>query len=84
MYVCPAGAAAEVRFLGSDAAGGTFRQVYMPQVGSTSTVQSNIWKIASAVSGGMQEGPGGIQFLKLEATAAVANGATLTIICSDN
>jgi len=82
IYVDPTGANSEVRFQASHALDGTYRQVYMPQV-SSSSVQSNIWKIASAVSGGLQEAPSGLRFLKVETTAAVANGATFYLICSD-
>lgn len=83
VYIDPTGAASEVRFQGATESGGTYRQIYLPQSPSTSTVQANAWKVSSAISGGMIEGPGGIQFMKVETTAAVANGATLKLICSD-
>ena len=83
VYVDPTGANAEVRFQAASTSGGTYRQVYFPGLGTTSTVQANIWKIASSVSGGIQEAPAGLQYIKVETTAAVANGATLKLICSD-
>lgn len=82
VYIDPTGAASEVRFQAAAASAGTYRQVYLPQPG-TSTVQANIWKVSSGISGGVIECPAGIRFLKVETTAAVANGATLKLICSD-
>lgn len=82
VYIDPTDANSEVRFQAAVAAGGTYRQVLLPQP-ATSTVQSNIWKVASAASGSMIEAPAGLRFMKIETTAAVANGATFTLICSD-
>lgn len=84
VYIDPTGAAAEVRFQAAAATGGTYRQVYLPQDPMTSTVQTNIWKIASGASGGMQEAPAGFRYMKVETIAAVTNGVTLKLICSDN
>lgn len=83
VYIDPTGAASEVRFQAAASTGGTYRQVYLPQSPGTSTVQTNAWKVASAISGGMIEGPAGLRFMKVETTASVANGATLKLICSD-
>lgn len=82
VYLDPTGLASEVRVQAAASTGGTFRQVYHPPINS-STVGNNIFKIASAVSGGICEIPAGLQFIKIEATAAVANGATFTIVCAD-
>lgn len=87
VYIDPTGAASEVRFQAAavaSASGGTYRQVLLPQgMGSTSTVQSNIWKVASGASGSIADAPVGFQYVKVETTAAVANGVTLKLICSD-
>ncbi len=82
VYVDMTGAASEVRFTAAATTGGTYRQVLLQQT-PTSTVQSNIWKIGSATSGSIIEGPAGLRFMKLELTAPVTNGTTLKIFCSD-
>lgn len=82
VYLDPTGAASEVRLLAAATTGGTFRQVYHPSINS-STVGANVFKIPSSVSGGFIEVPVGFRFMKIEVTAAVANGNTFTIICSD-
>jgi hypothetical protein len=82
VMIDPTGAASEVRFQAAATSGGSYRQVYLPTV-NTSTVGSNIWKVSSAISGGMIEAPPGLRYMKIETTAAVANGATLKLICSD-
>lgn len=82
IYIDPTGAASEVRFQAAATSGGTYRQVYLPNV-NTSTVGTNIWKVASAVSGGIIEAPAGLRYIKVETTAAVANGVSLKLICSD-
>lgn len=82
VYLDPTGAGAEVRLWASDTSGGTLRQVYLPQP-ATSTVQANIWKVGSAVSGGLIEIAGGIRFMKFTVTATAADGATLKVYCSD-
>lgn len=76
------GAASEVRIQAAATREGTYRQVYHPPINS-STVGHNIYKIPSASSGGFAEIPAGFQFIKIETTAAVSNGATFTVICSD-
>lgn len=83
VYIDPTNLGAEVRFLAAPLSGGTYRQVYMPQAGSTSTVQSNLWKVATAVSGGIQEAPPGLRYIKVVVTATAANGASFTVYCSD-
>jgi len=83
VYIDPTGANSEVRYQAAEKASGTYRQVYLPQAAGTSTVQANIWKVASAVSGGVIEGPTGLRYLKIETTAAVSDGATLKLICGD-
>lgn len=83
VYLDPTGAASEVRLQAAavaSAAGGTYRQIYYQNVASTS---AGILKVGSAVSGGLVEVALGAQFVKVETTAAVANGATLKLICSD-
>jgi len=82
VYIDPTGAASEVRFQAAASSGGTYRQVLLPQPG-TSTVQANIWKIGSGASGSIIEAPGGLRFLKIETTAAVSNGNTFKLICSE-
>ncbi len=82
MYVDMTGVASEVRFQTTRVAGGTYRQVLLPQP-TTSTVQSNIWKIASAASGSIIEGPAGLQFLKVETIASCTDGATGYLYLSD-
>jgi hypothetical protein len=82
VYLDPTGAASEVRLQAAPTIDGSFRQVYHPSINS-STVGANIFKIPSAVSGGLIELPAGLQFIKVETTAAVANGLTFKLICSD-
>ncbi len=82
LYVDATGALAEMRMVATDAAGGTYRQVYHPSINSA-TVAANIFKIPSSTSGGYIEIPAGFRFIKLEVTAAIANGATFKIIASD-
>ena len=82
VYLDPTGAASEVRLQAAQILDGTFRQVYHPSINS-STAGANIFKIPSSVSGGLIELPAGLQHIKLETTAAVANGVTFKLICSD-
>jgi hypothetical protein len=82
VYLDPTGAASEVRLQAAASTGGTFRQVYHPSINS-STVGANIFKIPSSVSGGLIELPAGLRFIKVETTAAVADGGSFTLICSD-
>ena len=82
VYIDPTGANSEVRMQAAATSGGTYRQVYHPPINS-STVGNNIFKIPSATSGGITEIPGGFRFIKIEATAAVTNGNTFNLICSD-
>lgn len=82
LYLDPTGAASEVRIQAAIASGGTYRQVYHPSINSA-TVAASIFKIPSSVSGGLIEIPAGLQFIKIETTAAVANGLTFKVICSD-
>lgn len=82
VYIDPTGAASEVRIQASNQTAGTYRQVYQPSINS-STVGANIFKIPSSVSGGFIEIPAGLRFIKVETTAAVANGLTFNLICSD-
>jgi len=81
VFLDPTGAASEVRLQAAATTAGTYRQVYHPSVNS-STVSNNIFKIGSAASGGISEVPNGLQYLKIETTAAVTNGATFNIVCS--
>jgi len=82
VYLDVTGAEAEVRLQAAATTGGTYRQVYHPSINSA-TVANNIYKIPSASSGGLVPLPAGLQFIKIETTAAVANGKTFNIICSD-
>lgn len=62
--------------------GGTFRRVKQWNVASANV--SADFAIASSVSGGaLVPIPPGLQYVKVEATATVDNGATFKIICSD-
>jgi hypothetical protein len=60
----------------------TFRRVYFDSLNS-STVGTNLYVIASAVSNGIVPAPPGIQYLKVETTATADSGQTYKIICSD-
>ena len=82
VYLDMAGAKAEVRLQGASETGGTYRSILHP-IPNTTTVQANAYKIASAISGFIAEIPGGFRFIKVETTAAVADGATFKIHCSD-
>lgn len=82
LYIDVSGLASEVRFQMSKTTGGTYRQILLPQP-STSTVQANIWKVSSGASGSFIEGPAGFRYIKVETTAAVANGGSAVIYVSD-
>lgn len=82
VYLDVTGAASEVRLQAAGSAGGAYRQVYHPSVNS-STASANVFKIPSAASGGLVPLPAGLQFMKIETTAAVANGLTFKLICSE-
>lgn len=79
VMIDPTGANAEVRLQVAPATGGTYRQLYYPAANSV----SGIVKVASAASGGVIEVPAGARFIKVETTAAVADGATFKVYCSD-
>lgn len=81
-YLDVTGAASEVRLQMAADSGGSYRQVYHPSINS-STVGVNIFKIASAASGGFVPIPAGMRFMKVETTAAIANGLTFKIVVSD-
>lgn len=83
VYLDPTGAKSEVRFQAAATSGGTYRQVLLPQDPGTSTVQSNIWKVASAASGSIIEVPAGFRFFKVETIASCVDGASLKLFCSD-
>lgn len=82
VYLDPTGAASEVRIQAAISAGGTYRQLYHPSINS-STVGANIFKIPSAVSGGLIEIPAGLRYIKVETTATVANGLVFTLIAAE-
>lgn len=83
VYIDPTGAASEVRFQAAGTSGGTYRQVLQPSNPNTTTIETNIWKVASAASGSLQAAPDGFRFMKVETTAAVANGVTLKLHCGE-
>ncbi len=62
--------------------GGTYNTVYHPSLNS-STVTTNPYKVASGVTGAVVPFPGGFQFIKIWATAAMANGCTYKVYCGD-
>lgn len=82
VYIDPTGLASEVRIQAAFESGGTYRQIYKDQ-SLSSTVEANIFKVSSGISGGLQAIPSGFRFLKIETTAAIANGATCKIYCCD-
>ena len=84
IYLDMTGAASEVRLQASvfaSANAGAYRQVKYPAVNSTTA--GNVL-IGSALSGGIVEVPAGYQYLKIETTAAVANGCTFNLVCTDS
>lgn len=62
--------------------GTTFRRIYHPSINS-STVGANLFAIPSSVTNSIIPIPNGFQYLKIEATATVDNGALFKIICAD-
>lgn len=79
VLIDPTGLGSEVRIQVAPSTGGTYRQLYFPAANSV----SGIVKVGSAASGGAIEVPAGYRFMKVETTAAVANGGTAKIYCSD-
>ena len=72
----------QLHIQGSEQSGGTFRRVYFP-MGNTAAPIGNAFAIGSACTGCIVPIPNGIQYLKVEATATVNDGAFFKIICSD-
>jgi hypothetical protein len=66
----------------STSGGGTYRRIYFDTLNS-STVGTNVYAIASAVTNAIVPIPPGIQFVKVETTATVNDGCTFRLICSD-
>jgi hypothetical protein len=60
----------------------TFCRVYFDSLNS-STVGTNLYAIHSSLTGAIVPVPPGIQYLKVESTMLVADGATYKFICSD-
>jgi len=71
----------QCHFLGSSD-GTTYRAVYFDSLNS-STVGTNLYSIASAVTNAIVPAPPGIQYLKVKTTATVDNGCVYKFICSD-
>lgn len=61
---------------------GTFRRVFNPAINS-STVGINVFQISTAASNGFVPIPNGFRFMKIEMSAAAANGGQFNLICSD-
>ena len=72
----------QLHIQGSDSNGGTFRRLYHPTLNS-STVGTNVFAIASAMSNGIVPIPNSVRFLKVESTATVDDGCTYKMICGD-
>lgn len=64
----------------ANASGGTYRRIKHPSV-NASTVSTNDFAIASAATSCLVPIPNGVQFIKIEATATVDNGAVFRVIC---
>lgn len=82
VYLAPNSCGAEVRMLACESSGGTFKSVYLPQP-ATSTVQANLWKVATGVSGGVIEIAAGFRYMKFTVTATAANGTTFVVYGAD-
>ncbi len=61
---------------------GVYNTVYHPAINS-STVTVNPYIIPSGVTGGLVPIPGGFRFIKIFASAAMANGATYRVYGGD-
>lgn len=72
----------EVRLQVSDTSGGTYRQLMHPAINS-STVGTNIYKIASSATNCAVPIPAGYQYIKIETTATVDSGTVFKVICGD-
>ncbi len=72
----------EIRIQVCDVSGGTYRQLMHPSINS-STVATNIYKIASSVTSVAVPIPAGYQYMKVETTATVDGGQTFKVICGD-
>ena len=68
----------------SSAAGGTYRRICHPVVNTSTVAAPNAFVIASATSGLQIPLPNGQRFLKIETSAAVANGCEFEIIVGDD
>lgn len=82
IYAYPVNLASEVRFQIAEKLAGTYGQLLFMPINS-STVSNNIVKIGSAASAAYSEIPAGYRYMKVETTAAVANGGTCKILCSE-
>jgi hypothetical protein len=80
LYLDPTGAGAEVRVYTAALSTDTFRYVAYQNVASSS---AGIMKVGSALSGTFVEIPGGLRFIQIETTAAIAGGLTFKLIASD-
>ena len=65
----------------ASSSGGVYRRVKLVPV--SATVQTTDWYVASAASSAFVPLPAGLQYLKIEKAATVDNGATYSIVCSD-
>lgn len=77
----PAGVAADIRILGSRESAGTFRNVFTGWPDNDSSPA--VFNIASSVSNCQIAVPGSSRFVKLEATTAIADGATFYLTTFD-
>lgn len=73
----------EHRFLAAASLGGVYNTIYHPAINSA-TVACNIYKIPSGVTGALVPVPGGFQFMKVFATAAMDNGTVYRIHVGDD
>lgn len=73
----------EVRIQAAESMSGTYRNVHMFPVNS-STVAVNMFKIPSSVTNAVVEMPAGLRFVKVEVTAVVSFSAGFKIICGGN
>ena len=77
------GALGQTQFLAAPASGGTYRLIRYPVLSGMSAPQT--CTVGSAMSGSLVEVTPlqGLRFVKVAATGAIADGATLKIYCSD-
>jgi hypothetical protein len=72
----------EIHIYGANESGGEFRRIYHPSLNS-STVGTNGFAVASAVSNGIVPIPAGTRYVKVATTATISFTAAFQIICAD-